>query len=141
MAASGRATWHADVSMASSGRSGMMTSAWPMLTSSMTRSTLTQSTVSGRRSQGAHWTFSGSHRQVGPACQCCAKRKRKKGSRLRVESPPGLFSFLGLLGRSRPVSSSLPFPFSSLPAAADTLVPLVGVSGIPCGLLLIRCEL
>ena len=52
MAASGRATWHDDVSMTSSGGSGMMPSAWPMLTSSLTRSMLTPSTVSGRRSQG-----------------------------------------------------------------------------------------
>ena len=58
-----------------------------MLTSSLTRSTLTRSMVNGRRSQGAHWSVSGSHRQVGPACQCRGKkRKRKRASSGRMSS-------------------------------------------------------
>ena len=53
-----------------------------MLTSSLTRST-----VNGRQSQGAHWSVSGSHRQVGPVCQCRGKkRKRKRASLGRMSS-------------------------------------------------------
>ena len=47
----------------------------------------------------------------------CKKKKEKKGSRLRAESPLRLFSFLGLLGWNRPAFSSFPslffFIFSS----------------------------
>jgi hypothetical protein len=49
----------------------MMTSAWP-------HADVIVDPVNGRRSQGGHWSVSGSHRQVGPACQCHGKKRKRK---------------------------------------------------------------
>ena len=108
MAASGRATWHADVSMTSSGGSGMMTSAWPMLTSSLTRSMLTRSTVNGRRSRGLTGQSAGLTDRWDPRVSA-VERKEKESARRWAECPPGLLFLRGLLGRTRPVLSSFFF--------------------------------
>ena len=95
MAASGHAVCHADVSMTSSGGSGMMTSAWPMLTSSLTRSTLTQSTVNGQRSPvsgGSTGQSAGLTDRWDPRVSAVQK---EKGKRDRVFGPKVL------LGSSR----------------------------------------
>ena len=80
---------------------------------------------------------SGSHRQVGPTCQCRAKRKKEKGQRVfGPDLSPGFCSSWASWAEPGPSPSLLLFFF-----AADSLGPRVGVSGIPCGFFLIRCEL
>ena len=88
----------------------MMTSAWPMLTSSLTWSTLTQSTVSGQRSQvGPTGQSAGLTDRWDP--RVSAVKNKKKNAHCRAESLHGLLYFLGLLGRTRPDSFSSPFSF------------------------------
>ena len=104
MAASGHAACHADVSMTSSGGSGLLTSAWPMLTSSLIRSTLTQSMVSCRRSQGGPLVSQRVSPTGGTRVSVSCKKKKKKGSASsgRISSRASL-----LLGPSRPNSARL----------------------------------
>ena len=138
MAASGRATWHADVSMTSSGGAGCADVS--MAHADVSVDQVNTDLVNGQWSLGAHLSVGGSHRQVGPACHCREKEKEKKNARRRAESLHGLLFLLGLLGRTQPILLSS-VSFSSHPAAADNSGPLVGDSWIPCGLLPIRCEL
>ena len=56
----------------------MMTSAWPMLTSSLTRSTLTKSTVSGRRSLGPTGQSAGLTDRWDPRVSAVQKEKGKR---------------------------------------------------------------
>ena len=101
MAASGRATWHADVSMTSSGGAGCADVS--MAHADVSVDQVNAAPVNGQRSLGAHLSAGGSHRQVGPACQCREKEKEKENARRRAESLHGLLFLLGLLGRTRPI--------------------------------------
>ena len=87
----------------------MMTSAWPMLTSALTRSTLTRSTVVGLR--GPTGQSAGLTDRWDPHVSAVQKKKKKLSARRRAENLHGLPSFLGSLGRTRPDSFSSPFSF------------------------------
>ena len=139
MAASGRATWHVDVSMTSSRGTAGVDVSMVHADVSVDRSTLTGQLVNRLVGPRAHWSASGSHRQVGSACQCREKEKKEKENvltgRKRRRAPP----LLGLLG---PDPADLPsFLFLLFSSTADGSGPLVGDSWIPCGTFLIRCEL
>ena len=99
MAASGCATWHADVSMTASRGWLVLTSAWAL---------------ADQRVNGVHVSASRSHRQVGPTGQCCVvkrKRKRERGvNGLKVELGL-LWSWAAWTGSGPPLL--LLFSFSS----------------------------
>ena len=110
-----------------------MTSAWPMLTSSSTRSMLTQSTVNGHRSQGPTSQPAGLTDRWDPRVSAVQKEKEKGQCVIGPDLLPGFSSSWAFWSKLGPSPSLLLFFF-----AADSLGPRVGISGIPCGFFLIR---
>ena len=119
LAASRHAMWHANVNMMPSRGRSKLTSAWPLLTSTLIGSI-------GPRS-GARVSVTESHRQVGPMCQHRLKKGKGKTNRFVGSKMLWASSVIWLPGRILThFSSSLLFLFFFL-SSTDELSPCVDV--------------